>query len=245
MSETTIFFHLEIGAARLDSGDSPVFLSLLLLLPIFSLCSSLKEQTRPVPLPNLILWTPHLSFSCPLTSSPPHLTALCLCSSLLPAPGLGHRVLCVGCVDFFSLRLLSSSALLSFLFSSCLCRSHPALSHSSLSTPPFLLDHLFSVSFSPFSDFFILLAFIAYVKPEISTSIAAVAQYMFVCFIIHTQNMMLIMELIEFSRASKVHSAAECLACLVCICWCFLCVCVCFDNINKISVCVVSLCIVL
>lgn len=70
-------------------------------------------------------------FSSPLTSPPPHLTVLRLCSSFSPAAGLGHPV---WAVDFFTLRLFSSSVLLSFSVS---VRSYPALSHSPVLPSPF------------------------------------------------------------------------------------------------------------
>lgn len=103
-----------------------------------------------------ISFSPHLLnsssiLSSPLTSAPPHLTALCLCSSLLPAAGLGHSVFCVGCVDFFWLRPFLIFCSPKFLFSqfSGLCRSYPALSQSLLPFQSPILSVLF-----PFFRFF-------------------------------------------------------------------------------------------
>lgn len=78
--------------AQSDMGCSPS-VSLSSRFPQRSFCSSLKEQAGP-PLPLSLshsLNSPSI-FSSPLTSSPPHLTALCLCSSFSPAAGLGHSV---------------------------------------------------------------------------------------------------------------------------------------------------------
>lgn len=85
----------------------------------------------------------------PLTSSPPHLATLHLCSSFIPAAGLGHSVLCVGLVDFFSLRLFLSSVRLSF-FS---LRSYPTLllfppKSSHFAQSPFLSVLFFQIFFS-------------------------------------------------------------------------------------------------
>lgn len=125
-------------------------------------------------------------FSSPLTSSPPHLTALHLCSSFLPAAGLGHPVWAVSI--FFSLRLFSSSVLLSFFSFYVSFRSYPVLSRS---LAPFFAQSPILCPFPLFFRFFFIpLTFIAYVKPEISASLAAVAQYVCMCvsFIIDTHT---------------------------------------------------------
>lgn len=245
----------ESGAAHSDRGGSPNLLYFFLLLPTFCLCSSLKERAGPpVPLFSPVLWTPQLSFSCPLTSSTPNLTDLCLCSSLWLAAGLGHTVLRVGCVDFFSLSLIFCSPKFSF-FPHVSVHLIQLFTLSSPHSCLFARSPILGVLF-PFFTFFYSSCFYSLRQTRNQcVNISSGPIYVCVCVCVfryrHTPNMILIMELIEFSRASKVHSAAECLACLVCICWCFLCVCACahvcacFDNINKISVCVASLCTVL
>lgn len=133
-------------------------------------------------------------------------------ATLFSVCGLRRFLLLEAFLIFCSLKFFFS------LKSVRLCRSYPPLSRAALSTSPFLNAP------SP-------LFFIAYAKPEISASVAAALLCVRVCFIMktHRHKRMLIMELIEFSWASKVHSAS--------VCECFLvCVCVCRDNINEISV---------
>lgn len=143
-------------------------------------------------------------------------------ATLFSVCGLRRFLLLEAFLIFCSLKFFFS------LKSVRLCRSYPPLSRAALSTSPllnappplFLLSHL---------------SFIAYAKPEISASVAAalLCVRVFHYEYTHRHKRMLIMELIEFSWASKVHSASVC----VCVCECFLvCVCVCGDNINEISV---------
>lgn len=140
------FLHLEIGEspAHLDRGDSPVSLYSSCLQHFLFVLRSTSE-------PGLYLFP--ISFS-ELLISPFLLLSPRLLPTSLPSGFVLPSHQLQGYATVFSVWAVSISSpwgfshLLTFLFSSCLCRSHAAILHSSLPTPAFLLNHLLHIFLS-------------------------------------------------------------------------------------------------